>query len=283
MQFYKVKSHNLVFYAKVEHIPRDKRTIIQFGSAKFKDCLSIHIFGQSKIAELHGLIYNRLCAINMPLPKNEGTIRMVKAAMVFALQLSPHITKFELTDISQVDCGKHKIALADLYFITHGMTWYENRFGAQPSFTKYEYLKLIFQSKPKLDFDDLWEQYLKDGARLYKKSKEYYHNMYDQSSSWFYFLQKWFTEEGCRPFLYLADIPIGIIAVVNDEIQSLYGKVWEITKSTVFAEYDPIQVHTIPVKKFPNIEWRDTPSPKRSRGGRMILPFEVMNDRRHIA
>lgn len=276
MQFYKIAISNLIFYAKVETIKRDKRTIIQFGSAKFKDCLSIHVFENSKIAELHGLMYNQTCSINMPLPKNEGTVSMVKAGLKFAVQLFPHITQFELTDVSQVRCGKHNMSLSDFYFATRGKTWYENRFGAQPSFTNYGYLRNIFESKPILDFDDLWEKYLQYGHPLYKKDKQYYQYMYDRASSWFDFLNRWFEEEGCKPFMYLSDTPVGIIGVVNEKIQSLHGKVWEIAKATV-ETYDTIKYNKITATEFPNIQWHENTPPKH-RGGRMILPMEVMDD-----
>ncbi len=170
-KYYRIKSGNLVFYAKVEERPLDKRTIIQFGSAKFKDGLSIHMFGKSTIAELHGMIYNQLCAINMPLPKKGGTVRMVKAALSFMMHINPSIDTVQLTDNSQIDCGKTKISLSDMYFATRGQTWYQAKFGADPIFKKYDSLVHVLHQKPTLDFDDLWHQYLKDGMTLYKHEK----------------------------------------------------------------------------------------------------------------
>lgn len=277
MKYYKVRVDNLVFYTKVEYHSEDKRTVIQFGSAKFKDCLSIHVWSRRKVAELHGLIYNRMCSINMPLPKGDGTVRMVKAALLFAIQQFPHIRTFELTDVSQIPCGKKKmkISLSDFYFVTRGVSWYEGKFGAVLASTKYDMLKEEFRQKPHLDFDDLWEQYLQDGRSLYKHDKRHYAKMYRESPSWFAFLQEWFHQEGCVPFVWLSDVPVGIIAVVSEHIESLYGKVWEIPRFVV-ETYGEIDVKPASVSSFPDIEWRDSPDPKPKKGGQMLLSEEEM-------
>lgn len=275
MSFYKIQSGPLVFYAKIDDRPLEKRKVIYFGSAQFKDCLSIHVFNRSNFAELHGVIYNRLCAINMPLPKRDGTVRMIKAAMTFALEQFPHIQRFVLTDISHIECGKYKVSLSDMYFVTRAQTWYESKFGAEPLFKEYDLLKQEFASKPVLEFKDLWDQYLQDGEMLYKNDKDYYESMYNESESWFSFLQQWMSEEGCRPFVWLSDTPIGIIAVVSQVIQTLHGKDWKISKETV-QSYNPIYIERVGLESFPDIEWRDDVTPKK--GGAMLFPEEVLYD-----
>lgn len=273
MSFYKVKCGDLIFYAKVEDRPKERRSIIMFGSARFQDCLSIHVFGKSKIAELHGVIYNRLCATNMPMPKGHGTIRMIKAAMKFVLKMFQHIKTFELTDNSQIECGKFKISLSDMYFATRGKTWYESKFDAIPDFTGYEELKQEFQKKPIFEFDDLWDQYLQDGQKLYKYEKEYYAQKYHVAISWFAFLNTWMQEEGCRPFVWLSDTPIGILSIISENEQTLHGKNWKITKQTVDS-YDPINVRPVPLTSFPDIQWREEETSAQT-GGMMLFPEET--------
>ncbi len=277
MSYYRIKSGNLIFYAKVEERLVEKRTIIQFGSAKFKDCLSIHMFGKSKIAELHGMIYNELCAINMPLPKGDGTIRMAKAALSFMTHINPRIQTVEITDNSQIDCGKNKVSLSDMYFATRGQTWYQAKLGAVPIFKKYDQIVDIMHKKPNLDFDDLWEQYLKDGLILYRYDKSYYEQKYKEAPSWFAFLRDWIEEEGCRPFIWLSDIPIGIMAVIAEAngmegFETFYGTLWEITKSTI-ESYDQIQIQSSTQNAYPELEWREATLKK---GGAMIFPEEVL-------
>ncbi len=278
MSYYKIRSGDLVFYAKVEERPMEKRTIIQFGSAKFKDSLSIHMFSKSRIAELHGMIYDHLCASNMPLPKDDGTVRMVKAALSFMTQINPRIQRVELTDNSQIDCGKTKISLSDMYFTTRGQTWYQAKFGAIPVFTDYDPLEKIMHQKPTLDFDHLWNQYLQDGSHLYKYGKEHYQRKYTEADSWIAFLKEWIEVEGCRPFIWLSDVPIGIISVIaaghDIDMETFHGRVWQIPKD-VIDTYDPIQVTPSTAKQFPDLEWRE-PTPKK--GGMMLLPEEVLYD-----
>ncbi len=276
MQFYEIHTDKYIFYATVDR--QDDRHIMQIGSSKMKDCMTIHLFGTD--AELRGMMYNRLCASNLPLAKKHGTLEMGKAGLAAALQLFPKIRYFHLTDNSQIECGKAKVSLSDMSFLIHRQTWYERHFHATPLFQlEYTKLRKEFEQKPHFDFDDLWDQYLDEGAeaKYLQQEKTWYHQQYDLATSWFEFFKMIYEKEGCRPFIFLCNLDVPIIAVITEEfLKTLHGKEWVIPKKVI--QEDQVHVRILPLSQsnFPTtISWSQQDDTLRTQGGAMIFPADV--------
>ncbi len=277
MKIYRIEALPYVFYARVQKID-DEETQIQFASSEYNDCLTIQIWKDYSIAELHGVIYDRLCASNIPLEKSSGTVIMIKAALKFVIKKFKYIESFDVTDNSQVDCGAMKVSLSDMNLLVFQNTWYERRFGAVSKYTLYASDLAKLRQAPTVDFDVLWDRYLQHGQMFFAKGKQEYSEMYMQSRSWAMFFHTWFQKEGCRPFLYLADYDKGIMRWLRLSTRAYRGKEWMIQRDTVRGYDVRVKAQKLHGTSIPQIEWQDVQytQERTIHGGQMVLPIDVM-------
>lgn len=266
--YYKVKIHPYVFYVKV--YDDDDRNILQLGSSSLRDCVSIHIFDGDNYGDLEGLLYDQLCASNIPLKKDDqGTLKMVRAIIHVAKALYPTTYEYQLTDTSSIECKPiHKhVRLADMYFFVHGQTWYEAKFGAKAKFPDYDIIKLRFQQRPSMAFEKIWKYMPKEMD--YEKDR--IAGLYASSNTWHEFFHAWYDTDKCLPFFYLCSSESTIMQTIAKR-KTLYGTDWVIDMRDVPT--DDVSVTKIRASAMPKIEWAP-PKPRnidiRLFGGKPML------------
>lgn len=275
MTIYEAIVEPFTLYVKIDK--DDDVNIIRLGSSAFPDCASVHVYGHKKpVAELHGLIFNELCSSNIPLNKeNKGAVKMVKAVIASTLKTFPHVTHFQLTDNSTIEYKPiDKYArLADMYFLLHGETWYEAKFGAYPIFfTMYERMKTAFGKKPSLPFGDVWKYMPKE-----MRDKVRIKAIYTQSANWHEFFQQWWEVAGCTPFLYIySDDGNTLIHDIFPEMKTLYGSDWMIDVKDV--DLSMVILKQLDDDKIPRIAWsRDKRPIHRMFGGMHLFSSDLVD------
>lgn len=250
-RFFKATINPYDFYIKVDE--ENEIFTVRLGSSELQDCASVLVYKDDPFADLQGILYDRLCASNVPLLKhNNGTIKMVLSLLKVTLDVFPHITHFRLTDMSMVDCEsiQKSILLSDMYFFLHGMTWYENRFHASPTFHyEYEQLKRAFIQRPALPFDVVWRFMPSD-----MKGKKKIEKMYKNSASWHEFFRDWHSVHGCIPFMYTYKVQgPTLMGRIYPYMKTLHGSTWIIDVKDI--DVGTINVVNIDGSKIPKIQW----------------------------
>lgn len=93
-------------------------------------CLHIVLYDTDSVASLIWVGYDGKCTVDGKMERGTGTRRMLQFA--FDLAKREGATHIELMDDAKIDCDGKKIELSPMYFLQHGMTWYEAKFGFQP-------------------------------------------------------------------------------------------------------------------------------------------------------
>lgn len=95
-----------------------------------RPCVAMVIDKADNTAVIDSIEYDPDCTIDERMVLGEGTREMLE----FSLDLlkSTGVKKVFLTDRSTIDCNGNDISLGRMYFLKHGMTWYERYFGFQP-------------------------------------------------------------------------------------------------------------------------------------------------------
>ena len=99
---------------------KDGDTIVYYGGREVRDrpCFSLHIIG--KLAILESIERGADCFID----KHESSKDVVLSA--FQIAKNKGCKTFELVDNSYKVCYDTRFNLSDVYFLTHGQTWYES-------------------------------------------------------------------------------------------------------------------------------------------------------------
>jgi hypothetical protein len=113
---------------------------------------------------LDGLAFDEnKCTIGeIKLEPNVGTVRMLKASIVFLCQLFPQIKNVLFKDASLMNCYKNiKINLYDFYIAKYGKTWYESKFNAIPESDPYTYYNFLNEINVIMNspIDKPWEEF----------------------------------------------------------------------------------------------------------------------------
>jgi hypothetical protein len=146
----------------VEEVEGDGHKVLRIWSPR-EECLSLVFQEGSSTASLMWLSYNPKCRADGKMRQGIGTKNMLEFALRIAKTRG--YTHVELSDTSKIDCGDEKVDLAPMYFLQHGMTWYENRFGFQVA---PRYVKQYAELKQK------WLTRLNNKEELAKKRCEYF-------------------------------------------------------------------------------------------------------------
>jgi hypothetical protein len=114
---------------KVEVIRQEGSSGILIWNPK-EPCVQIVVHDGDTTASLVWVGYDPACTVNGNMPRGTGTQRMLNLA--FRLAKQHGATHIELMDDAKIDCHDKKIDLSPMYFLQHGATWYESKFGFQP-------------------------------------------------------------------------------------------------------------------------------------------------------
>ena len=107
--------------------------------SKDVECIRITVDIDDPETELFigSLSYCPDCALDKSLPRGEGTVAMIKAALIFVMKQT-EMDFVTLTDDSSFDCelpDDDALINIELYthnFLIYGKTWYQRKFGAVP-------------------------------------------------------------------------------------------------------------------------------------------------------
>ena len=119
-------------------------------------CVHIVVCDNHTTASLIWVGYDAKCNIQGNMEGGTGTRKMLEFAFRFAKQHG--VTHIELMDDAKVECNGKKIDLSPMYFLAHGMTWYESKFGFQPRDEYKEEYAEMKENRKKLDIQFLQKQ-----------------------------------------------------------------------------------------------------------------------------
>lgn len=140
---------------KVEYAKQDGSQSILIWSPK-EPCVHIVLYDNDTTASLIWVGYDAKCTIQGNMERGTGTRKMLDFAFRLAKQCGA--TQIELMDDAKVDCKGKKVDLSPMYFLQHGMTWYESKFGFQPHDEYKEEYALMKENRKKLDVAFLQKQ-----------------------------------------------------------------------------------------------------------------------------
>jgi hypothetical protein len=163
-QHFKIKYNNIHFGATVVTNKDLGETLVKFGGTT--QCIDIKCYDDDPVPHIEGIKYNRKCSIDGDLKKGDGTISMVKAALIFVCNIFENIQGFTLKDTSTLKCqNKIEIPLYYFYMTKYKKTWYMMKFNAKPENSGY--YRMLLQTNKFLDapiqdqFDVFYEKYVK--------------------------------------------------------------------------------------------------------------------------
>jgi hypothetical protein len=82
--------------------------------------------------KLDNLMYKNICSKDGNLKKGDGTIHMVKSALILLCKEFPDIKKIMFNDVASIECKGRNLLLAHMYIPCYGDTWYSKHFDAKP-------------------------------------------------------------------------------------------------------------------------------------------------------
>lgn len=195
MRYYQVTYGNFDFIAS--HIKHDNNWHeILLGGARRK-CIIVHIYPKDEFCTLIDAFHDKECNLTEDLPKKSGTIEMISAGIALCKKLYPKLKYMSLQDESVIKCGNGKnLPLSDVYMLLYGQTWYQNYFNATPVqiLPQISRLSKMLRKKPHIEWDTLWNNYLRLGYPNSDKNiiKHKYHSV----QSWHEFFQS-IRENNC--------------------------------------------------------------------------------------
>lgn len=284
-RYYKVWNNDYTFYVRVYEEKHDIE--ISVGSKDFPQCVLFTVTKNSANAELLDALYNELCASNIPMPAQHGTLQMLEMSLKFITQMYPYVKRIDLSDNSYINCTdevdpsydekqKTHINLADMYVLAYGGTWYQLRFGAKPLFINYdELLHNLNNSIPSsvLTFDLFWERYCTENGRQsewLQQEKSVYEYIYNSADSWKTFFSTVYEQEKCVPFIAWCKHTNRILELICDHFSTLKGTLWYITPQiieTYPTECQIEEVSQIPIRSWKGGRVRRNPNANMNRMG----------------
>ncbi len=193
----------------------------------YDNCLNLTIDYDSDYAKIGFIESEPECALDSLLEDGQGS-EMVKASLQFVNSLFPHITKFHLDDMSQIECGmKSKngfpprkkqvpFSLPYLSIATNGKTWYEKYFNATLNDSElYEQYKqglkpLSYPIKERYHTFDVFAKRFS----LSEKTRQILEPLFDPEKSWHAFFQSVPLKLRCTAFYNW--LPTCIILLTNN-------------------------------------------------------------------
>ena len=114
---------------KVEFVPQYQSLNILIWNP-VEPCVHIVLSDGDPVASLIWVGYNAKCSVDGKMERGTGTRKMLEFA--FRLAKERGATHIELMDDGKIECKGSKIDLSSMYFLQHGMTWYEAKLGFHP-------------------------------------------------------------------------------------------------------------------------------------------------------
>lgn len=152
---YEIRHRGNTFYATVE-VKSPAVQVLSLGGQKY-GCVRIQLDRIDRRWEgmLH-VGYDKRCNADGALSRSQGTISMLKAALLFAWHHFKKLEVIGLKDQSVVDCNGMPLSLPAIYLAEHRKTWYEKHFGFECEDASHAVVLNRYQRR--LDGDD-WSEF----------------------------------------------------------------------------------------------------------------------------
>lgn len=222
-EYYKIKTSFASYFVEVWHQYPGIDKVYIGGKSR---CVSISVYYESKEwSNIDGVGYNIDCNYASNHAKGVGTVHLVKCAIGFVTKYYGMDTswgRFLLKDTSYIECNTCKIPLAPFYVLYHGKTWYEAKFGAQPTHSGHvlkeqkRELRKYIRGKPDIS------EYFNEGQ---KRFKAYVLGEYEGCNTLEELMKK-FKDNDCSIFKGWLE------QMVRTFIPSLEGSTWMIDGDT---------------------------------------------------
>jgi len=109
---------------------------IRYGDPTNKEgpCIDFtyHTNSPTKL-KLENLMYKNICSKDGNMKKGEGTIHMLKSAIMLLCNNFPKIKRIVFNDVASIECKGRSLLLAHIYLPCYGKTWYSKHFNANPT------------------------------------------------------------------------------------------------------------------------------------------------------
>lgn len=251
----------------------------QIGNIKYyqiidkrgNDCVRISMDMGDPERELFmgGLSYKPSCSLDITLPRGNGTVSMIKAALIFAMKMNPELQYIVFSDDSHFDCmipGESTYISIPLHthnFIIYGKTWYQRMFGAVPAdngrWTRQIEPSLEELHKPLPDhFHDLWAIHTStiskrtDGWVFDAKEdmQATFTTMKSNGATCMEYLHAMFSKESLLFKNYGEHVPCSIFYLLMPKLMDMFNvpqfqmTQWKIERTTIesYSEYDSFVV-----------------------------------------
>jgi hypothetical protein len=258
--YFLIKAHPYNFKAIVKQSTFDATDndgqFVRITIGYKEKCVIIIVYTNDPLAHIEGVSYKDTCAMNelsmKGLDPGVGTVKMVKTALLFSLQLYPHVEGFTFKDASIIECNHNKhIKLTYFYLMKHGKTWYQAKFDAHP--IRLQHAKLLSTTNLDNPIDISFEQFYADHISSYQRfmrmSKtevfDALKQSYINSKTYREFLMKVDDERDCIVFQLWFDAYMADICAYQ-----FSEALWVIDKSTVMTWDFPVRIQTTNVKPF---------------------------------
>ena len=115
---------------KVE-ITEDNEAIKFLIKSQRVHCIEMSVYKDDNIASFLTAMYDAGCTIDGNMVRGTGTRKMIQIGLDLLKEYGA--TQVVMTDTSNIPCDGKDIDLGAMYFLKHGMTWYEKYFGFKPA------------------------------------------------------------------------------------------------------------------------------------------------------
>ena len=137
MQYYEISYEGVEFGVSVRSLGRSFRGeeqmyYIEVGGRE--KCIDMSVTKNNPKAYISGFKHHKRCAMTVDLPTgDDGTVKMLRAAMTFVSKKFKYVQYFQLRDTSYIQCRyKLRTDLWSLYLVKHRTTWYASKVHAHP-------------------------------------------------------------------------------------------------------------------------------------------------------
>lgn len=112
-------------------------TRIHFGGTK--KCVFIDVYDDHDVGHLDAVGHSPRCNMNGNLPRRDGTIDMVKSAILFMFKKFSTQESISLKDASNIICNNDKrVSLLHFYIAIYGKSWYQKYFEFKPEVLEHQ-------------------------------------------------------------------------------------------------------------------------------------------------
>lgn len=247
--YYKIDIDGTIF--QLLHTKVGDKEFFQIIDSKGKDCVKLSIENGDPERELFlpDLSYRSNCSVKGSFERGIGTLRMIKASLIFSMKLLPDMDSVVFSDDSTFDCElpgektRINIPLHTFSFVLYGQTWYSRKLGAvlEDNRNLQESLdrsRSLLQDTVSGEFRTLWNTKTSSIDEPWlAKQKVWIQKCFEErkgtKSSWMELFQTVFAKkdsDNCATFYLLMPNILSMFQIPNIQMSQ-----WKIERATIEA------------------------------------------------